>query len=136
MNVLARKPMRFKSSLKTFKLPSALSQNGQCAQPITGQLGDTRGFLMEGILAQSKDAVMTHASSDSLPLSYHMITSPHTFSLIIASFLKKKKKIIVFLSFPYKTINLSKKRVPGKNFPFFHLVWLLSSRAMQSSSAA
>lgn len=126
--------MRFKSSPKTFKLPSALSQNGQCAQPITKQLGGTQGFLMEGILAQSKDAVMTHASSDSLPLSYHMITSPHTFFLIIASFFQKK--IIVFLSFPYKTINLSKKRVPGKNFPFFHPVWLLSSRAMQSSSAA
>lgn len=92
--------MRFKSSLKTFKLPSALSQNGQCAQPITGQLGDTRGFLMEGILAQSKDAVMTHASSDSLPLSYHMITSPHTFSLIIVSFLKKKKKNHCVLIFP------------------------------------
>lgn len=59
--------MRFKSSLKTFKLPSALSQNGQCAQTITKQLGDARSFLMQGISAQSKDAVMTHASSDSLP---------------------------------------------------------------------
>lgn len=41
VNALDRKPMRFKSSPKTFKLPSTLSQNGQCAQPITKQLGDT-----------------------------------------------------------------------------------------------
>lgn len=46
VNALAKKPMRFKSSPKTFKLPSTLSQNGQCAQPITKQLEGTQSFLM------------------------------------------------------------------------------------------
>lgn len=30
--------MRFKGNLKTFKLPLAVPQNGQCAQHITQQL--------------------------------------------------------------------------------------------------
>lgn len=69
--------MRFKGSLKTFKLPSALPQNGQCGQHITQQFrGGTQGFLMQDILAQSKDAIMTQASGDSLPLSYHVTNPP------------------------------------------------------------
>lgn len=37
---------------------------------------------------------------------------------------------------PYKTVNLSKKRGAGENSSPFHLVWLLSNWAVQSSSAA